>query len=101
MQGRWLFCIWILAALIMAASVDATPDPPALDPHFAATKTPSATPTILPSPSGNHAANVLIQFRAQETIFVGGTEPDNPAALIAQTRQAADSSPPAHPVQSL
>ena len=90
-------CVWVLAALLAAASVDAIPDPPALDPHFAATKAPGLNecPTIVPDQSGSQGSHILAQLRTLDTIFVGDTQPDNAATLIARTGQAADSSPPA------
>lgn len=95
-------CIWILPALLVAASVDAIPDPPALDPHFAATKVPALneSPTTGSNPSGNYGSNLFVQFRAQETILVRDAKPGNPATFIAQMGQAADSSPPARALRS-
>jgi hypothetical protein len=97
MQRRWLFCIWILAALLVTVSVDTRPDPPALDPHFAATKisVPNESPILVPNTAGNHGAHIRLQFRAQETILTGDAEPENPASFLTQSGQAADSSPPA------
>jgi len=97
MRRHLVWCIWILAALLIAASVDATPDPPALDPHFAAMKVPSPSgfAKAVHSPSGNDSSlELLDQFQARGSFFVGNTEPDCPATFLIQMEQAADPSPP-------
>lgn len=101
MHKRWISCIWILPALLVAASLDAIPDPPALGPHFAATKVPGPNegPAIVTNPSGN-GLNLFVQFQAQGTILVRDAKPGNPASFIAQMGQAADSSPPARTLRS-
>ena len=92
MQRPLVWCIWILAALLVVASVDAIPDPPALDPHFAAMKVPSLSGLAVQNLPGNDSS--LAPFQARGAVFVGDTEPDCPATAIAQMEQAADPSPP-------
>jgi hypothetical protein len=92
MRRQSVWCIWILCALLVVASVDATPDPPALDQHIAAVKVPSPSGFAVQSLSWNHSS--LTVFQAREFAFAGDTEPDCPASFLAQVGQAADSSPP-------
>jgi hypothetical protein len=92
MRRQLVWCIWILAALLAVASVDATPDPPALDPHFAAMKVSGPSGLAVQNASGND--NSLAPFQARWSVFVGDTEPDCPATLLVQMEQAADPSPP-------
>ena len=97
MQRPLVWCIWILAALLVVASVDATPDPPALDPHFAAIKvqSPSGFAKAVQSPSGNDSSlDLLAPLAAGGSVFAGDTGLDCPATSIAQMEQAADPSPP-------
>ena len=102
MRRPWMCCVWVLAALLAAASVDAIPDPPALDPHFTVTKVPglNENPPTVSNPSGTYSSNLFVQFRAQETILARDTELDVPASFVAQMGQAADSSPPARALRS-
>jgi hypothetical protein len=96
-QRQLAWCIWILGALLVVASVDATPDPPALAPHVAAVTvaSPSGFAKAVRNPSGNHSSlNLLDQFQTQGPVFIGHTEPDYPVTSIAQMEQATDPSPP-------
>ncbi|MGH9647635.1 MAG: hypothetical protein ACRD4E_12565 [Bryobacteraceae bacterium] len=86
------WCIWILAILLVVASVDATPDTPALDQHFAAMKVPGPSGVAIQNKSGNDSS--LVPFEVRRSIFGGDAEPERPAAFIAAVGQAADSSPP-------
>jgi hypothetical protein len=92
MQRQVMWFVWILAILLVVASVDATPDPPALDPHFAAMKAPCPSGLAVQNLPGNDIS--LVPFEARQSVFAGDTEPDCPAAFIATVGQAADSSPP-------
>jgi hypothetical protein len=92
MRRHLVWCIWILAALLVAASVDAIPDPPALDPHFAAMKVPSPSGLAVHNPPGDSSS--LPPFQARECVLVGDSEPHFPAEVLAQMEQAADPSPP-------
>jgi hypothetical protein len=99
MRRRSIWCtIWILGALLVVASLDAIPDPPALDPHTVTVKVPA--PSELAENLGGHSENVsslnaIAQSQTPGTVFIEATKPDCPSDVIAQTGQAADPSPPA------
>jgi len=93
-QRLLAWCIWILGALLLVASVDAKPDPPALDPHFAAIKVSSLSgfAKAVHNPYGNDCS--LAPLQARRYVLVGDSEPHCPAEILAQMEQAADPSPP-------
>jgi len=91
-RRQLVWCIWILAALLAVASVDATPDPPALDPHFAATKVSGPSGLAVHNPPGNNIS--LAPFQAGWWVFAGDSEPHCLAEVLAQMEHAADPSPP-------
>jgi hypothetical protein len=99
MRRRSIWCtIWILSALLVMASLDTTPDPPAVDPHTVTVKVPgpSERAESLGGPTGNGiTVNLLGQFQTQGTVFIEEIQPDGPNDAIAETGQAADPSPPA------
>jgi hypothetical protein len=97
MLKRSIWCtIWILGALLIFASLDAVPDLPAVNPHTVTVKVPGPSVENLCGPSGNGSSpNLLAQSQTQGTIFIRQTEPDCPTNFTAQTRLAADPSPPA------
>jgi hypothetical protein len=84
--------IWILSALLVIASLDAIPDPPAVNPHTVTVRIASERAESLPE--YNSPLNPFAPFRTPG-ILVEDIEPDCPSSVIAQTRQAADPSPPA------
>jgi hypothetical protein len=99
MRERSIWCtVWILGALLVIASVDAIPDPPAIDPHMVTVKVPGPK-ECAESPCGQADTgillNLLAHFQTSGTIFIEDTKPAGPSAWIAQAGQAADSSPPA------
>ena len=89
--------VWVLGAALIVATLDAIPDPPAVDPHGSMTKAFSLRdcadcfrdqPTAAAMPDGD---------QTQRISFGREDEPDGPSDFIARTRQAADSSPPVAP----
>ncbi len=96
MLKRFLWCtIWILGAVLISASLDATPDPPALDPHARIVKivTPNEGPQSPDSQFEHDNSPGLIAV--QTGVVIIDTDPQRPTAIVAETGQAADSSPPA------
>ena len=89
--------IWILGAILVSASLDATPDPPALDPHPRIVRV--ATPTAWPHELNNQLENVgspsLSQLSRQTTFFEADIDPHGPIAILAEAGRATDTSPPA------
>ena len=94
-QRILVWCIWILCFLLATSSVDATPDPPALDPHFAAMKVPGPSGLAARIVPGNDSS--LVPFPAPSGVVAEVAEPDWPWAVLAQMEQAADPSPPSFP----
>ena len=97
MLTRLIRCtIWMLGALLIFASLDTVPDPPAVDPHRLTVKVPGFG-DYAESPSRPTETVTLLdlvaQFETQGTPFVRDTEPDCPAIFL-ETGQAADPSPP-------
>jgi hypothetical protein len=93
-------CIWILCALLLITSVDAKPDPPAVDPHLVSVKMtrPSGCAKGPCSLSGKASSpNFPELFHTQEAVFVADIVTDYPTSIIAETEQAADPSPPMAP----
>ena len=92
-----LWMVWVLGAALIAATLDTTPDPPAVNPHGSMAKAFNLRdctdcfrdqPSAAALPDGDHA---------QRISFTREDEPDRPSDFIAGTGQAADSSPPAAP----
>jgi hypothetical protein len=66
-------------------------------PHAATVKVPAPIECAKSpcEPYGNdHSLNLLALFHTQVSVFAGDTEPGCPAAIMTETGQAADSSPP-------
>jgi len=95
MHKQLAWCIWMLAAALVFASIDATPDPPALDPHFATMKVPGASGLAIQNMPGNDSC--LAPFQTPAPVFAGDPDPDCVAWLLIQVAQAADPSPPLFP----
>ena len=99
MRRRSIWCtIWILSALLVIASLDTTPDPPAVDPHTVTVKVPGPGERAesLGGPAGSgSSANLLAQSQTQRIAFIEDIQPDGPSDIIAEMGQAADPSPPA------
>jgi len=96
MWKRFIWCtIWILGAVLVSASLDSTPDPPALDPHVRIVKV--AAPSGWPQGVNSQFENVGAPspFRQQTTFFEANTDPHGPIALLTEAGQATDTSPPA------
>jgi len=93
MLKRSIWCtIWILSALLVIASLDAIPDPPAVNPHGVTMRVAGERPEALPE--YNSPPNPLAPFRTPG-ILVEDIKLNCPSFVIAQTEQAADPSPPA------
>ena len=95
MWKRFIWCtIWILGAVLVSASLDSTPDPPALDPHVRIVKVdaPSEWPQCLSSSPANGGSPGLQQ---QTAFFEADNDPRGPMAILAEAGRATDTSPPA------
>ena len=96
---RLIWCtIWVLSALLVAASLDTTPDPPAVDPFKMAVKVPSPgehADGLARELSGVHVTTLLTPFRTLGSVFSEECEPHHPGEFIVQSGYAADPSPPA------
>ena len=98
MRRNLIWCmVWVLGVVLIVASLDAVPDPPAIDPHGTVAKAFSARdcadcfgdqPSAVTMPSRN---------QTQWTSFTNEYEPNRPSDLMAETGQAADPSPPGAP----
>ncbi len=96
MLKRFLWCtIWILSVVLVCASLDSTPDPPALDPHARIVKI--VTPNNGPQSPDSHFEydNSPGLIAVQTSVILLDTDPQRPIAILAETRQATDTSPPA------
>jgi|GEM_PF-5649443 len=103
---KWftVWCAWILGALLVIASLDSRPDPPAVDPHLTALKVPGPAECgkILCGSSGiGSSPNLLALFHLQTSVLLADIVPDYPASIRAEMGQATDSSPPAWIFRSL
>jgi hypothetical protein len=99
MRTKLIWCtVWVLGAVLIAASFDARPDPPALDPHSGMVKTSSPQDCADASrdPSGCLGIAVTpLRVQIHRTAFVHEDEPSRSSDFIARMGQAADPSPPA------
>ena len=96
MRINWMGCVvWVLALVLMVASLDATPDPPAVDPHGATAKAFfSVRDCVGCFRDQPGAATMPTRTQAQRIAFIHEDEPGRPSALMAETRHATDPSPP-------
>jgi hypothetical protein len=90
---RWT--IWILGALLIMATLDSQPDPPAVNPS-------TALSTVLPQHECDCDAAVqyydsldTVSSFPVSLIAADASEPHHPSDRMIQTVQAADPSPPA------
>ena len=89
----WCTC-WLLGVLLVVASMDAAPDPPAVNPHTVMVKiTPSDGVEGAPG-SGNGASPLPSPSETIGAAVATDVAPDCPGILVPQMGQAADSSPP-------
>src|SRR5689334_7608969 len=98
MRMKLIWCtIWVLSALLIAASLDTAPDPPAVDPLGMAVKVPSPGehgPAFNWELGSLHYTALVAPVRIFATAFVEESDPDHPGQLIVQAGYAADPSPP-------
>jgi hypothetical protein len=96
MMKRLLWCtIWLLGVVLICASLDPTPDPPALDPHSRIVKiaAPNEGPYTADSQfEYDHSAGLTF---LKTYVVITEARSHRPIASIAETGQAADPSPPA------
>ena len=86
--------VWVLALMLMVASLDAAPDPPAVDPHGATAKAFSLLDCAGCFRDQPGAAAMPARSQTQRIAFIHEDEPCRPSALMEETRQATDPSPP-------
>jgi hypothetical protein len=100
-KSFWLMAL-VLATLMVAASLDAAPDPPAINPHAVDAKA-AVKATILRDFTGalRPARLDLDAFRHEVPVPVGSVqladivEPEQPSEGTAMVSQGSDPSPPA------
>ncbi len=95
MRSNLIWCMaWVLGVALIVASLDARPDPPAVDPHGAIVKALNLRdcadcfrdqPSVAAMPA--RAQTRRISFNLEDG-------PDRPSDFLARTGQAADPSPP-------
>ena len=95
MRINLMFCVvWVLGLVLMVASLDAAPDPPAIDPHGATAKAFSERDSAGCFRDQPSAATMPTRTQAPRITFTHEDEPGRPSALMAETRHATDPSPP-------
>jgi hypothetical protein len=95
MRINLMFCVvWVLGLVLMVASLDAAPDPPAVDPHGAAAKAFSVRDCAGCLRDQPGAATMPTRAQTERIAFTHEDEPGRPSALMAETRHATDPSPP-------
>ena len=104
MRSKVMWCaIWLLTGALVMASVDGTPDPPAIDPHHIVVKTFSlrdCANSLRDQADFQGAALAPTQAQLQQKAFVKRVEPNRPGELLTRAGQASDPSPPV-PADSL
>jgi hypothetical protein len=90
------FIIWVLGALMVTASVDAVPDPPAVNPHTVevAFRLCEAPGGLCEGRSSCAWSSASSHFQIRWIAFTSACEPNLPGDWIVLTGQAADPSPP-------
>ncbi len=91
------YMVLALGALILVASIDAVPDPPAVNPHSASVKAP-----CLREFAGGfreervtcNSASISPHVPIRRARLTDAVDPNRPSAGIALTGHAADPSPP-------
>ena len=86
--------VWVLALVLIMASLDAAPDPPAVDPHGLTAKAFNVRDGASSFRHQPGAAAMSTRTQAQGIVFAHEDEPNRPSALMAETRHATDPSPP-------
>jgi hypothetical protein len=95
-RTKLIWCmVWVLGVMLIAASLDASPDPPAVDPHGAMIKALNLRDCAGCLQNQPSLAAMPYRAQTQRIAFTHEDEPDGPGDFIARTGQAADSSPPA------
>jgi hypothetical protein len=90
------YIVWVVGALLLIASVDTVPDPPAVNPHSV-----SVFSRLCETPDGaceyrlNCDWSCSSHLQVRWTAFMSVYEPNLPSDRIALTGFATDSSPPA------
>lgn len=99
MHTKLIWCtVWVLGAVLIAASLDARPDPPAIGPHSGMVKasSPQDCADASRDSSGCFAtAPPQVRVQIHRTAVVHEDAPNRPCDFIARMGQAADPSPPA------
>lgn len=94
MKSVWC-TIWILGALLVVATLDAQPDPPAVNPNLTLCKV-LKTHAITGDTVARHYESVRTSHSFGVNLRAGdASEPYRPSDRMALTVQAADPSPPA------
>ena len=94
MRTKLIGCmVWVLGLMLIVASLDAMPDPPALDPHASMAK----APIVRACSDCAQTSLVMLPARTQvdSRSFIPEDERNRPGDYMARTGQAADPSPPA------
>jgi len=88
--------IWVLGALMMLASFDALPDPPAVNPQtvIGASSLSEATGGLSERRLNCDSSCTSAHLRSRWIAFTSADEPKVPSDCVALTGHAADSSPP-------
>jgi hypothetical protein len=88
--------IWVLGVLMVTASLDAVPDPPAVNPHTVDVAfLPCEAPGGLCEGRSNYAwSSSSSHFQVRWIAFTSASEPNPPMGWIVLIGQAADPSPP-------
>ena len=99
MRMKLIWCtIWVLSALLIAASLDATPDPPAVDPLKMVVKVPGPAEHVgglARERSSLHVMALPAPFGVVGNIISQEPESHRQGDVIVQAGFAADPSPPA------
>ncbi len=88
------FFLWILAALLIVATVDTRPDPPAVNPGNGSCKVLKSDDRSDPAETLPNIALIAIQPLALIPFLAESGESPRPVDQIVLTGQPADSSPP-------
>jgi hypothetical protein len=86
--------VLVLGVMLIVASLDAVPDPPAIDPHGAMAKASSlanCTGCFRDQPG---AGTLQTRAQTQRISFTREEEPNRPTDFMAEAGQATDPSPP-------
>jgi hypothetical protein len=90
--------IWVLSTLLLIVSIDAAPDPPAVNPHTTEVKAPCLTEcpdSLCPLTISNFCSGACSNPSPRSIARARDCKPNRPSDWIVLTGQAADPSPPA------